>query len=150
MVRWITADDPAKLTRFIEANRSAIANDLDGDYVYMAASVFSLGLGRRAQSGHQVHGREGGDAGVGSATTFRLHRISVHVLFLPLVEDTMDVESEIRDLKRRVGELEGTYGFLTGQLRDVHRAVLGFQEQTNDRFDRVDARFEDRGTPRSR
>ncbi len=40
----------------------------------------------------------------------------------------MDVESEIRDLKRRVGELEGTYGFLTGQVRDVHRAVLGFQE----------------------
>ncbi len=40
----------------------------------------------------------------------------------------MDVESEIRDLKRRVGEIEGTYGFLSGQLRDVHRAVLGFQE----------------------
>ena len=27
----------------------------------------------------------------------------------------MDVESEIRDLKRRVGEIEGTYGFLSGQ-----------------------------------
>ncbi|MBC7832233.1 MAG: hypothetical protein H7Y62_09470 [Hyphomicrobium sp.] len=54
----------------------------------------------------------------------------------------MDVESEIRDLKRRVGELEGTYGFVTGQVRDVHRAVLGFQEQANDRFDRLDVRFE--------
>ncbi len=59
----------------------------------------------------------------------------------------MDVESEIRDLKRRVGELEGTYGFLSGQLRDVHRAVLGFQEQTNERFDTLESgveRFEAR------
>lgn len=54
----------------------------------------------------------------------------------------MDVESEIRDLKRRVGELEGTYGFLTGQLRDVHRAVLGFQEQTNERFDMLEGRMD--------
>jgi hypothetical protein len=54
----------------------------------------------------------------------------------------MDVEAEIRDLKRRVGELEGSFGFLSGQLRDVHRSVLGFQEQTNERFDRVDARFD--------
>jgi hypothetical protein len=52
----------------------------------------------------------------------------------------MDVESEIRDLKRRMGEPEGTYGFLTGQLRDVHRAVLGFQEQTNERFDALEGR----------
>ncbi len=42
VMRWIEADDPAKLTRFIEANRSAIAKDSEGDYVYMAPSVFSL------------------------------------------------------------------------------------------------------------
>jgi hypothetical protein len=54
----------------------------------------------------------------------------------------MGVESEIRDLKRRVGELEGTYGFLSGQLRDVHRALLGFQEQTNERFDELGAHVE--------
>ena len=30
----------------------------------------------------------------------------------------MDVEGEIRDLKRRVGELEGGFGFLTQQVRD--------------------------------
>ena len=44
----------------------------------------------------------------------------------------MDVESEIRDLKRRVGEIEGTYGFLSGQVREVHRAVLGFQENATE------------------
>jgi hypothetical protein len=54
----------------------------------------------------------------------------------------MDLEAEIRDLKRRVGEIEGTYGFLSGQLRDVHRSVLGFQEQTNDRFDGLDGRMD--------
>lgn len=52
------------------------------------------------------------------------------------------MESEIRDLKRRVGELEGTYGFLTGQLRDVHRAVLGFQEQANERFDTAESELQ--------
>ena len=50
----------------------------------------------------------------------------------------MDVESEIRDLKRRVGELEGSQGFLSGQAPDVHRALLGFQEQANERFERVE------------
>ncbi len=54
----------------------------------------------------------------------------------------MDVEAEIRDLKRRVGELEGAFGFRTGQVRDVHRSLLSFQEETNARFDRVDARFD--------
>ena len=54
----------------------------------------------------------------------------------------MDVESEIRDLKRRVGELEGTHGFLSGQLRDVHRAVLGFQEQTGEHFDGLEGRMD--------
>jgi hypothetical protein len=54
----------------------------------------------------------------------------------------MDVESEIRDLKRRVGELEGTYGFLTGQVRDVHRAVLGFQEEAIEEFGDVKKRLD--------
>jgi archaellum component FlaC len=54
----------------------------------------------------------------------------------------MDVESEIRDLKRRVGELEGGFGFLTQQVRTVHLDLLGFQSQTNERFDAVDSRFD--------
>jgi archaellum component FlaC len=53
----------------------------------------------------------------------------------------MDVEAEIRDLKRRVGELEGSFGFLTQQVRGVHRDLLGFQEQTNQRFDKVEGRL---------
>ena len=42
VMRWIEAADKAKLDKFIEGNRSAIAVDSDGDYVYMAPSVFSL------------------------------------------------------------------------------------------------------------
>ena len=50
----------------------------------------------------------------------------------------MDMEAEILDLKRRVGELEGGFGFLTQQVQGVHRDLLGFQEQTNRRFDKVE------------
>ena len=42
VLRWITAEEPAKLARFIESNRSSIAKDSEGDYVYMSPSVFSL------------------------------------------------------------------------------------------------------------
>ena len=42
VLRWITAEDPAKLARFMESNRSSIAKDSEGDYVYMSPSVFSL------------------------------------------------------------------------------------------------------------
>jgi peptide chain release factor 3 len=42
VLRWITAEDPAKLTRFMDSNHSSIAKDSEGDYVYMAPSVFSL------------------------------------------------------------------------------------------------------------
>ena len=31
----------------------------------------------------------------------------------------MNVEKEIADLKRRVAELEGSFGYITGQLREV-------------------------------
>ena len=41
-VRWITSDDPAALSRFIEKNRSAIATDLDGAQVFLATSAFNL------------------------------------------------------------------------------------------------------------
>jgi predicted nucleic acid-binding Zn-ribbon protein len=61
----------------------------------------------------------------------------------------MDVEAEIRDLKRRVGELEGSFGFLTRQVQNVHKDLLSFEEKTegklrehDGRFDRVDAKID--------
>jgi tetrahydromethanopterin S-methyltransferase subunit G len=54
----------------------------------------------------------------------------------------VDVESEIRDLKRRVGEIEGSFGFLTEQVKGVHRDLLGFQEGTEQRFDKIDGRLD--------
>ena len=41
-VRWISADDPAKLKAFIDKNKSAIATDIDGDFVFLASSAFNL------------------------------------------------------------------------------------------------------------
>jgi hypothetical protein len=40
----------------------------------------------------------------------------------------MNVEAEIRDLKRRVAEIEGSFGFLTQQIKSVHKDLLAFQE----------------------
>ena len=54
----------------------------------------------------------------------------------------MDVEAEIRDLKRRVGEIEGSFGFLTEQVKGVHRDLLRFQEQTGQQLDKIDGRFD--------
>ena len=41
-VRWIEADDPAAMARFVEKNRSAVATDLDGAQVFLATSAFNL------------------------------------------------------------------------------------------------------------
>src|ERR1700730_2564446 len=50
----------------------------------------------------------------------------------------MNVEAEIRDLKRRVSELEGSFGFLTQQIQNVHKELLTFEEKTEQRFDRLE------------
>ncbi|MGH9916999.1 MAG: peptide chain release factor 3, partial [Pyrinomonadaceae bacterium] len=42
IARWITADDPAELQRFINAHRADIAHDLDNDPVFLAQNSFSL------------------------------------------------------------------------------------------------------------
>jgi predicted nucleic acid-binding Zn-ribbon protein len=54
----------------------------------------------------------------------------------------MNVEAEIRDLKRRVSEIEGSFGFPTQQVKTVHKDLLAFQEKTEQRFDKVDGRFD--------
>jgi predicted RNase H-like nuclease (RuvC/YqgF family) len=55
---------------------------------------------------------------------------------------SMDVEAEIRDLKRRVGEIEGSFGFLTEQVKSVHRDLLKFEEKTDRKLQEHDARFD--------
>jgi peptide chain release factor 3 len=42
LCRWVSADEPAELDRFAESHGSAMASDLDGAPVFMAASPFSL------------------------------------------------------------------------------------------------------------
>ena len=55
---------------------------------------------------------------------------------------SMNVEAEIRDLKRRVSEIEGSFGFLAQQVKTVHKDLLAFQEKTERRFDKIDSRFD--------
>jgi peptide chain release factor 3 len=42
VARWISADDPAELQRFINSHRADIAHDLDSDPVFLAQNTFSL------------------------------------------------------------------------------------------------------------
>ncbi len=54
----------------------------------------------------------------------------------------MNLEAEIRDLKRRVSEIEGSFGFLTRQVQNVHKDLLAFEGKTEQRFNSVDQRFD--------
>ncbi len=54
----------------------------------------------------------------------------------------MNVEAEIRDLKRRVSEIEGSFGFLTEQVKSVHKDLLAFEEKTEQRFDRLEGKID--------
>ncbi len=50
----------------------------------------------------------------------------------------MDIEGEIKDLKRRVGDLEGAVNVLSGQLGNVHPDLVAFKDLSVKRFDDID------------
>jgi len=54
----------------------------------------------------------------------------------------MDVEVDIRDQKRRVSEIEGSFGFLTQQIKGVHKDLLAFQTRATQRFGGIDGRLD--------
>jgi peptide chain release factor 3 len=51
LARWISCDDRKKLDTFIAANTSSIADDVDGDPVYLARNEFYLGYTRERAEG---------------------------------------------------------------------------------------------------
>jgi peptide chain release factor 3 len=51
LARWISAADRKRLDEFAEANRAGIAEDLDGDLVYLARSQFYLDYTRERAPG---------------------------------------------------------------------------------------------------
>jgi hypothetical protein len=55
---------------------------------------------------------------------------------------TMNIEAEIRDLKRRVGELEGSFDFPTRLAQNIHTDLLAFEKKTEQIFSTVDQRFD--------
>jgi hypothetical protein len=50
----------------------------------------------------------------------------------------MDVEREIKDLKRRVGDLEGAVNVLAGQLGQIHPDLVELKDLSAARFDIID------------
>jgi hypothetical protein len=54
----------------------------------------------------------------------------------------MNVEAEIRELQRRVSEIEGSFAFLTRQVQGVHKDLLSFEARTEERFKTVSDRFD--------
>ncbi len=42
LARWISAGDKAELDRFVSENRSGMADDVDGDPVFLASSAFMM------------------------------------------------------------------------------------------------------------
>src|SRR3954467_733416 len=54
----------------------------------------------------------------------------------------MNVEAEIRELQRRVSEIEGSFAFLTRQMQGVHKDLLSFEARTEERFKSVSDRFD--------
>ena len=54
----------------------------------------------------------------------------------------MKLEDRVNDLERRVGELEGSFQFLSSQVRGVHVALNNFQSEVHERFDTVDAKLD--------
>ena len=42
LCRWASSEDKSKLKSFLDANTTAVADDIDGDPVFMASSAFSL------------------------------------------------------------------------------------------------------------
>jgi peptide chain release factor 3 len=47
LARWIASDDPKTLANFVSANGSGIAEDLDGDVVFLARNQFYLDHARQ-------------------------------------------------------------------------------------------------------
>ncbi len=51
LARWISSDDARKLNAFIAANGSGVADDVDGDPVFLAKNEFYLGYTRERAEG---------------------------------------------------------------------------------------------------
>ncbi len=55
---------------------------------------------------------------------------------------SINVEAEIRDLKRRVSDIEASFGFLTQQVGGMHKDLLTFQANAEQKFHHIDGRLD--------
>ena len=59
LARWITADDRKILDQFVSTYRASIAEDLDGDLVFLARNAFNLDYTAQQSPGITFQQREG-------------------------------------------------------------------------------------------
>jgi hypothetical protein len=90
--------------------------------------TYSLGI--------EINCRDGHDLGV--ALWLRIFVTPPNVSFIGGIEVSMDVEAEIQELKRRLGDLEGIVNVLTGQMRRVHPELVSIRAESAKRFDGAD------------
>jgi hypothetical protein len=55
---------------------------------------------------------------------------------------SINIEAEIRDLKRRVTDIEASFGFLTQQVGGMHKDLLTFQASAEQKFHQIDSRLD--------
>lgn len=53
----------------------------------------------------------------------------------------MDIEAELKHLKRRVDDLEGVVNELTSQVRSIHPELIALKSETARRFDVADGQM---------
>jgi peptide chain release factor 3 len=51
LARWVAAEEPKRLEEFVQSNYSSVAEDLDGDRVFMARNQFILDYTRERAPG---------------------------------------------------------------------------------------------------
>ena len=80
LARWVSSDDRAALQKFIGENRTAMADDVDGDPVFLATSAFMMRRAAEPRTGAGVSRHQGCTGGKGGGLS---DQAATRVIFGP-------------------------------------------------------------------